>query len=210
MRRFELGDLAPPWRWGIFQWRPCDGTLIEQSSLVPELMVSLYATLKKMGFRETRWQVVYPDQIGGLIRNRRGSLLEIHVRFYKGDMIYAELEVGRSALLHFTVEPVFANNYLRSLLRSRVTPPELDYLVRATETYKATSRKRWREWSAKGKFMTPSLKRKIRASYILGDWRVLMVAMLVSVAAVFADDAEEIAVVALIMIIVYILAPKRS
>lgn len=210
MRRFELRDLAPPWRWGIFRWHLCNGRFIERNAIAPKAMMAIYTALKEIGFRETRWQVLYPGQIGGLIRSRRGSLLEIHVRFFRQNMVYAELEIGRSTLLHFLIEPRFANNYVISLLAHKLPMRDLAYLHKAIDAYKATSRKGWLEWRTEGKLMTPSLKRQIKLSYVFGDWRALMIAMLLSVAAAFADDAAEIALAAFVMILLYLIAPKRS
>jgi len=84
-------------------------------------MNSIYQALKEMGFKETYWQFVYPGQIGGLVKSPRSNLLELHVRFFQEGMMYAEIEMGRSALLHFLNRRL----YLKGTSNNALTSPNL-------------------------------------------------------------------------------------
>jgi hypothetical protein len=179
---------------------------------VPEnaSITAIYEALKSVGFKETYWQFIYPGQIGGLIQNAGGSLIEIHVRFFENGLIYAEMEIGRTGSLHLIDRRLYANHYLIKKMSSTLTKTDLDYLRTATEKSKLIYPRKWSEWSLRNRFMTPSLKRKIRLLAILGDWRTLALIMMASVVSSIADRSVVIPLLTALMIFVYVLAPKRT
>lgn len=209
MPRYKVRDLAPPWQWGIFKRRPCKGLSLQ--GLPPELktMQVIYEALKKRGFKETYWQVVYPGQIGGLIRNPGNNILQFHVRFFSHGMIYAEFELGRSALLHFIIRKFYVNNYIGMKISADLSSAELEYFYQAVLRYKTTSEKGWPEWTGRNKLVNAPAKKIIRMFSAISDWRVLFLAMLLSMAAIYARDVIILPILSLIMILFYIVAPKK-
>ncbi|MGA8498629.1 MAG: hypothetical protein WB764_24305 [Xanthobacteraceae bacterium] len=210
MRWARTGKFVPPWQWGIFRWKSCTG--LHHDTSVPEnaSITAIYEALKGSGFKETYWQFIYPGQIGGLIQNAGGTLIEIHVRFFKNGLIYAEMEIGRTASLHLIDRRLYANHYLVRKMSSNLTKTDLDYLRNATEKSKLMYPRKWSEWSPRNRFMTPSLKRKIRLLAILGDWRTLALVMMASIVSSIADRSVVIPLLTALMIFVYVLAPKRT
>jgi hypothetical protein len=203
-------DLIPPWRWGIFRRKPCAGLNLDVSTACHAPVISIYQALKRVGFRETYWQFIYPGQIGGLIQNTRGTLIEIHVRFFENGLIYAEMEIGRSASLHLIDRRLYVNHYLIQKLSSRLSRTDLDYFRKSVAKSKLVYPRNWSEWSSQNRFMTPSIKRKIRFLTVLADWRTLALIMMTSIVASIADRSVVIPLLTAIMICVYILAPKRT
>jgi hypothetical protein len=172
-------------------------------------MVAIYEALKQRGFRETYWQVVYPGQIGGLIKSPLNTIFEFHVRFFETGMIYAELEVGRSVLLHFFIHKYYLNNYIGIKVARSLTEQERHYFYSAVDKYKAQSIKKWPEWSGQNKFMDIRSKRIIKVTSIFSNWRILFLAMLISIAATYAQSPTSLALLAMLMILAYLLSPKR-
>src|SRR3954464_4193117 len=80
----------------------------------------IYNALKGIGFRETKWQLIYDGQTGGLVCPYRDGLNEVHVRFYD-DRIFAELEFSRSSIFHFALPLYNANAYLVKALEGRIS-----------------------------------------------------------------------------------------
>lgn len=199
----------PPWRWGVFLRRPCAGLLLGYDPRDNEPMAAIYNALKQVGFRETYWQVVYPGQIGGLIKNPRSKLLEYHVRLFYDGRIYAELELGRAALLHFIPHRHYLNEYIVSKIHSRLSQPHLDYLRRAIDRHMATHRRNWPEWSMENRFVTPRIRMQLRFLTVLSDWRFLALAMLAGFAASISHGPTVVSLLVVLMIVVYLLAPKR-
>lgn len=100
--------------WGLFAPDICRGRAMRD-----DCCRSIYAELIRCGFVETRWQLIYDGQIGGLVCPCNNGLNEIHIRFYT-DRIFAELELSRTSLFHF-VFPLFnANGYVVDLLRDKI------------------------------------------------------------------------------------------
>jgi|HubBroStandDraft_4_1064222.scaffolds.fasta_scaffold301862_1 hypothetical protein len=201
---------APPWHWGIFRRDPCSRLLIDDGSPEYEPMTAIYQALKAAGFRETYWQFVYPGQIGGVVKTPRGTLIELHVRFFERGMIYAEMEVGRSVLLHFLNRRYYINEYLIRKFDSKLTSSQLDYLRISTARYKACCDNDWPEWTLENRFITRSTRMQIRFLTVLADWRVLALIMLASVASSVVRHSIAVPLVAALMILVYLLAPKRA
>jgi hypothetical protein len=172
-------------------------------------MRAIYDAFKKRDFRETYWQIVYPGQIGGLIKSPGNQILEFHVRFFENGTIYAEFEAGRSAILHFLIRRCYLNNYLGIKIASDLSVSDLQYYYDAVTLHKASSAKDWPEWSSRSKLVNESAKRNIRLLSAISDWRMLFLAMLVSMAAIYARDIVALPVLALIMILFYLVAPKR-
>jgi hypothetical protein len=210
MRSPRTREFVPPWRWGIFRRAPCAHLLLDSCSPDHAPMTAIYEALKSAGFKETYWQFVYPGQIGGLVQNARGTLIEFHVRFFENGLIYAEMEIGRSASLHLINRRLYINYYIIKKLHSRLPSAHLDYLRAATERSKLVYPKDWTEWSVQNRFMTPSIKRKIRFLAVLSDWRTLALIMMASVVSSMADGSVIIPLLTAIMIFVYVLAPKRT
>lgn len=144
------------------------------------------------------------------MQNARGTLIEFHIRFYEGGMIYAEIELGRSALLHLIDRRMYANRYFIRRLSSRLSSADLEYLRAATERYKCMHPKSWPEWGIRDRFMTPSIKRKIQLLAVLSDWRMLALVMMASIVSSVADGPAIVPLLTALMICVYVLAPKRT
>jgi hypothetical protein len=172
-------------------------------------MTAIYQALKSIGFRETYWQFIYPGQIGGLIRNPRNTLIEFHVRFLKEGMIYAEIELGRSVLLHFANRKLYINQYLICKMGSRLSAAHREYLRGSIKRHKSVYAKDWPEWTVENRFVTPSMKKQIRFLAVLADWRTLALIMLASVVSSLADGPTVLPLITALMIFVYVLAPKR-
>lgn len=203
-------DFAPPWRWGIFRRKPCQSLVTSAGPNSYQAMLGIYRALKQAGYRETYWQFVYEGQIGGLIKNPNNNLIEFHVRFFEDGMIYAEMELGRSALLHFLTPRCYLNDHLVKTMGSRLSEQEQSLLRSSTEKYKATHPRPWKEWKKDERFMTPSLKRQVRLLTLLSDWRTLALIMLGSVVSSLADRQTFFPLLIALMIFVYLLAPKRA
>jgi hypothetical protein len=62
----------------------------------------------------------------------------------------------------------------------------------------------------KNRFITHSSKMQIRFLTVLADWRVLALIMLASVASSVVRNLIAVPLVAALMILVYLLAPKRA
>jgi hypothetical protein len=210
MRPESATDFMPPWRWGIFLRKPCASLLIERSSPDFEPMQAIYNALKSVGFRETYWQFVFPGQIGGLVKSPGSQLAEHHVRFFEGGMIYAEFELGRSALIHFLGHRYYLNHYIARKIRKKLSPAHFAYLQEAVERYKFQNHRDWPEWSADRRFMTPRIKSQLRFLTILSDWRVLASVMLASVVATMIHGPIILPIIVALLILVYLLAPRRT
>jgi hypothetical protein len=116
---------------GIFAPKRCNGALLRDAR-----MIDLYRALKSLGFVETRWQYIFDDQIGGLVRPCNDGLNEVHVRFYP-DRIFAEFEIARSSPLHFVYPAFNANKYVIQILSDKVAPQSLKYLeARTTSNFR--------------------------------------------------------------------------
>lgn len=203
-------DLAPPWRWGIFRRKACRSLAISEASIHYHAMEGIYRALRRAGFRETYWQFVYAGQIGGLIKNPGHTLIEFHVRFFDGGMMYAEMELGRSVLLHFLSPRCYINHYLIRTIGARLSEQEQDFLRNSTEKYKAIYPREWREWDKDTRLMTPFLKKQVRFLTMLTDWRTLALIMLASVVSSIADRQVVLPILTALMVIVYLLAPRRA
>jgi hypothetical protein len=172
-------------------------------------MASIYAALKRRGFHETYWQFVYPGQIGGLVKSPKNSAYEYHVRFFEDGAIYAELEVGRSMLLHFLFNRCYLNRYIYVLIRGDLSAVERVYFLDSTKQYKQSSCRKWHEWSAHEPLLSRRGKRTMRVLHGLSDWRVLFIAMACSVAAAFGVSGIGFPLLAIVLIFIYLMAPKR-
>ena len=104
-RRVSFGFLSPQ------HWPGC----------TPDTNINklIYFGLRKAGFRETIWQIIYRGQIGALILPLNNGKLEIHVRFYV-NTIEAELEVGRHFPDHFLQPRYQAEAIVLKLLKPHV------------------------------------------------------------------------------------------
>lgn len=210
MRAPRSHDFVPPWQWGIFRRKACRDLLLDRRSKEYDAMTAIYQALKRAGFNETYWQFVYRGQIGGLVKNPRGTLLEFHVRFFEDGMIYAEIELGRSVLLHFLNRRCYINQYLARRLRSRLPEKYVDYFQLSTERYKCAYHRNWPEWTIRNRFVTLSMKKQIHFLTTLSDWRVLALIMLGSTVSSFTPSLVILPLVTATMIVVYLLAPRRS
>lgn len=107
---------------GVFAPRVCSG------SKLPESLAGIYATLKSIGFRETRWQFIFESQIAGLVFPYNDGRNEVHIRFYD-DRVFAEFEIGRASIAHFLGPFLNANPYILDLLADRVPVQDLKQLT---------------------------------------------------------------------------------
>ncbi|EKE18653.1 MAG: hypothetical protein ACD_9C00269G0003 [uncultured bacterium] len=60
--------------------------------------------LRSQGFKRTIWQLIFPGQIAGLIKNiprQSNGTNEYHIRFYNDGTIDCELEIARFDRLHW-------------------------------------------------------------------------------------------------------------
>lgn len=210
MRRAKERHFIPPWQWGIFRRKLCASLNLDVGAPDYAPMITIYQALKSVGFKETYWQFIYPDQIGGLIQNKRSTLIEIHVRFFANGLIYAEMEMGRSASLHLINRRMYVNYYLIQKLSKRLSRTHLEYFQDAVAKSKLVYPRDWLEWSSQNRFMTSGIKRKIRLLNVLSDWRTLALIMMASVVSSVADRSIVIPLLTAIMIFVYVLAPRRT
>lgn len=130
-QRFE-----PPWRWGIFLRKGCKNIALIHTAVNYEHMKKIYDALLHIGYRGTYWQYIYYGQVGGLIKGYCGNLIEIHVRFFDNDTIYAEIEIGRVGFIHFSKERLFANKYIMRKISPIVDMKTLEYYKYASDNYK--------------------------------------------------------------------------
>ncbi|NDV24037.1 hypothetical protein [Desulfovibrio sp. JC022] len=198
----------PPWNWGVFKRKQCKRDYICSELGANHRMVCIYDTLLKKGFSETYWQYVYPEQIGGLIKTFCKGSLELHVRFFRNDKIYAEIEIGRCAYIHFSKHRYYANNYLKLLMKSQGVNV-LEYLDSAIAKYKISGKKA-PEWSAKNKFCTTKVKKLIKTAMIFGDWKTLSFLLLLTVSVMPQTNSVFLSVATFILIVAHIFAPKKS
>ena len=84
----------------------------------------VYYSLKRAGFRETVWQIIYSGQLAGIVLPLEKGTKEIHVRFYK-DVIEAELEVGRYYLQHFIKPRYQAESLIINILKQYLSEQEM-------------------------------------------------------------------------------------
>ena len=117
---------------GIFTPKSCDGSLLSdlrQERIAKELIAG--------GFRETRWQYIYQNQVYGLVLPYENGRNEVHVRFYK-DRIFAEYEIGRSSLAHFLGPFLNANSFIIDTLDRTLGENDLEYLQEMTAEARLT------------------------------------------------------------------------
>lgn len=107
---------------GLLSYSKCNGRLVTE-----QYQKLFYSILRRSGFVETRWQLIFDGQIGGLVLPYRDGKYEIHVRFYE-DRIFAELEVGRSHAFHFLAPRMNANSYIRSVAAMHLADDTLSHL----------------------------------------------------------------------------------
>ena len=210
MARRRAYRFAPPWQWGILRRRGCKQLHLSETSPDYEPMTTIYQALKGAGFRETYWQYVYPGQIGGLVKSPQNRLIELHARFFEGGMIYGEMEMGRSVLLHFINRRYYVNDYLVKMLGKRLSAPHARYLRISIEKYKSACEDDWPEWTAGHRFITRSNKMQIRLFTVLSDWRILAIIMLASVVSNITRGPIALPLLTALMIVVYLVAPRRS
>lgn len=85
----------------------------------------IYYALKRAGFRETVWQIVYSGQLAGIVFPLDKGTKEIHVRFFS-DVIEAELEVGRYYLQHFKHPRNQAESLILNILNKYLSEQEME------------------------------------------------------------------------------------
>jgi hypothetical protein len=111
---------------GIFAGRICTGGAILNADAK-----LIYKKLRDVGFVETRWQLIFDSQVGGLVYPYNEGLNEIHIRFYT-DRIFAELEFSRSSIFHFLFPLYNANSYIVELLKNKIPASSYRYLIEKT------------------------------------------------------------------------------
>lgn len=210
MPQNKMQAFAPPWRWGIFLREPCRDLIVPARLRDPEFFKAIYEALRSSGYKETVWQFVYPGQIGGLIRNPNGGFIELHVRFFDDGTIYGEIELGRSFLLHFVERRLFINDYLVGVLSSKLSAEELQKFCKSTQEFKRVNGESYGEWGVENRFANNNIKRVLKMFSVLSDWRILCLAMLSSVAATISNHEAFLPIITIMMIFVYLIAPRRG
>mgnify|MGYP007047540800 CR=1 FL=1 len=67
--------------------------------------VEFFNLLLSKGFKRTRWQLVFPGQIAGIVKKinqRNGEANQYHIRFYSDGIIECELEMDNFSLKHWS------------------------------------------------------------------------------------------------------------
>lgn len=108
---------------GLFAPRVCSGRDLTETPAR-----EIYSHLKELGFKETRWQFVFENQLAGLVLPYNDGANEVHIRFYK-DRIFAEFEVGRASIAHFLGPFLNANLFIQDLLEGRVSDESFEFLT---------------------------------------------------------------------------------
>lgn len=173
---------------GIFNWNRCNGTLLRDPR-----QRRIAIALRCIGFRETKWQFIYDEQLFGLVLPYDNGKNEVHVRFYH-DRIFAEYEVGRSSVAHFFSPFLNANKFVEQMVQDYLSAEDYNYLVFATGRDCLRDEERaLGDWdfladvsnlSVKGYGNILTFKDAERLSGLL-SWR-LVVGALIGVASVFA------------------------
>lgn len=91
-------------KFGLFS----PGTVKNGGKISHPGMKNLYEELKKIGFRETRWQILNKEQLAGLVLLLTDGENELHIRFYK-DRVFAECEAARIYISHLFKRAINAN-----------------------------------------------------------------------------------------------------
>lgn len=86
-----------------------------------EYQKRLFDYLLEIGFKRTRFQIVFPTQTAGLIKKLDNPTYdkpnEAHVRFYRDGVIDCELEYSRFDVRHWRGERTDGNLYLEEIIR---------------------------------------------------------------------------------------------
>jgi hypothetical protein len=95
---------ASKYPWGWIRPRVVEGRFADSD--VGRIQRQFFDALLCIGFRRTRWQLVFPGQTAGIVKNIDGTRIpmEYHVRFYDDGAIHCERECHRFRMLHWTGE----------------------------------------------------------------------------------------------------------
>lgn len=93
-------------KFGLFS----PGTVKNGGKISHPGMKNLYEELKKIGFRETRWQIISKEQLAGLVLPLTDGENELHIRFYR-DRVFAECEAARIYISHLFKKAINANSF---------------------------------------------------------------------------------------------------
>lgn len=104
--RYGNGFTHPQVTWGYFD---NNGRGVLQKLFFEDLLL--------FSFRRTPWQLVFPGQTAGLVRNV-GQGIEHHVRFYDDGVIDLEEEHGRFSLSHYAGKREHRPDILEGLLQA--------------------------------------------------------------------------------------------
>lgn len=201
--------IEPPWRWGIFWRKGCTSLALDNAAGNYEHMTKIYDVLLAVGFRGTYWQYIYYGQIGGLIKGYCNNLIELHVRFFDDDTLYAEIEIGRVGFIHFSKERLFANRYISCKIGKTVDMPTLEYFNNAATNYKIKHNLNTPEWGIKNKFITQKVRRIIMLGSFVTDWKTLATLLALSVLLANSRSTTLLNLILGILLIVYVIAPKK-
>jgi hypothetical protein len=193
----------PPWRWGIFHQRKCINPLNGNGALNNvQDFPRIYSALLSNGFRETIWQYVYIGQAGGLVRSYGSSVLEIHVRFFEGGEIYAEVEVGRSGIGHFFHRRIYGNEYICGLLKSSLSNDEMKSLKNYISMHKARNILFNQEWRAGSRFLRN--RTALCLHRYAGNWLFISALMMAAICATNSGSHSMYLLIVPALIMLYV------
>lgn len=107
---------------GIIHPSVCDGSLLSVGA-----QRRIVSVLKDCGFRETRWQFIYENQVYGLVLPYENGKNEVHIRFYS-DRVFTEYEIGRASFAHFLGPFLNANGFVQKLVCNSIADCDYKYL----------------------------------------------------------------------------------
>mgnify|MGYP001767222361 CR=1 FL=1 len=155
-----------------------------------------------MGFRETVWQYVYKGQIGGLVRSYGSSIIEVHVRFFEEGEIYAEVELGRSGIVHFFHERIYGNDYICGLLKSSLSSEEMKSLEMYIAAHKERKILYNQEWGAGRHF--PRNRVALCLHQYVGNWLFVFILMSIAIYATNTGSHSTYLLIVPALIVLYI------
>ncbi len=116
---FDVRDNVRNYPWAL--WRPRIVRGYFPESARGRYQRAFFDLLLKNGFRRTRWQLILPGQIAGLIKRvskRSDGTDQFHVRFYENGTIDCEVEHHNFDLRHWSGARYDSVDELENILRS--------------------------------------------------------------------------------------------
>ena len=110
-----------------------------------------FKELLALGFRRTFWQLIFPDQIAGVIKTvptTESGANQFHVRFYEDGVIDCEFEMSRFNVLHWRGVRIQDATLLEEFLASMALSFEMKEALRCLfgkKEYAQLCIRAWRE-----------------------------------------------------------------